>query len=289
VSPEPIRREPGPRDWTPGGGYSYGGTETSAGSVAPRATVAAPGKRAGRPRGGRRGGAFASRDHGFAALIVGLIAFVTAAISWPAGEGGYTVLLSTIGLIAVALGVATLRAWRVGLARRRGMARTGLALGVVSLVSSGVILANGWFGLAIPALPEVTRAVVSSAMQWGTASPSVGAVSDGPAVIGEPNVDVAATPVFATADSEFATISRELGTLVYVINNVANGAPDVLWVTPTGSAHLSSDGRAFAPDNEWVTTGYARGDDGSYIITMTGRQHASVAYFHSLTGVIERR
>ena len=80
MSPEPIRREPGPRDWTPGGGYSYGGTETSAGSVAPRATVAAPGKRAGRPRGGRRGGAFASRDHGFAALIVGLIAFVTAAI-----------------------------------------------------------------------------------------------------------------------------------------------------------------------------------------------------------------
>ncbi|RZT66426.1 hypothetical protein EV140_0100 [Microcella alkaliphila] len=210
MSPEPIRREPGPRDWTPSGGYQYG----SAAATAPSATTAATGlaSRGLRAKRPRRTRSSASRDHGFAALIVGVIAFATAAISWPAGEGGYTVLLSTIGLIAVALGISTLRAWRVGLARRRGMARTGVALGGLALASSAIILANGWFGLTLPALPDVTRAVVASATGASTASIDQDAVVSDGAVIGAPNAAIVEAPVFADAQSEFVRLSMELGT-----------------------------------------------------------------------------
>lgn len=285
MSPEPIRREPGPRDWTPGGGYVYDNTATTGAAAA--TGVASRGVRVKRPRRTRP---LVSRDHGFAALIVGAVAFATAAISWPAGNGGYTVLLSTIGFIAVALGISTLRAWRVGLARRRGMARTGIALGGVALASSAIILANGWFGLTLPALPDVTRAIVASATGASTASTEQDAVASDGAVIGAPNVAIVEAPVFADADSEFVRLSMELGTLVYVINNhAAGGVPDVLYAVGSGHAHVSPDGRVLAPDNEWVTTGYARGADGSYIITMTGAQHGSVAYYHSGVGVIERR
>lgn len=288
MSPEPIRREPGPRDWTPSGGYQYGSAAATAPSATTGATgLAGRGLRAKRPRRTR---STASRDHGFAALIVGVIAFATAAISWPAGEGGYTVLLSTIGLIAVALGVSTLRAWRVGIARRRGMARTGIALGGLALASSAILLANGWFGLTLPALPDVTRAIVASAMEASTASSNQDAVVSDGAVIGAPNAAVVEAPVFADAQSEFLRLSMELGTLVYVINNFsAGGAPEVLYAVGSGHAHVAPDGRVLAPDNEWVTTGYARGVDGSYVITMTGAQHGSVAYYHSGVGVIERR
>lgn len=285
MSPEPIRREPGPRDWTPGGGYVYDSPATTGAAAATR--VGSRGVRVKRPRRTRP---LVSRDHGFAALIVGVVAVVTAAISWPAGDGGYTVLLSTIGLIAVALGISTLRAWRVGLARRRGMARTGIALGGTALASSAIILANGWFGLTLPALPDVTRAIVASAMEASTASGDQDAVVSDGAVIGAPNVAIVEAPVFADADSEFVRLSMELGTLAYVIDNFsAGGAPDVLYAVGSGHAHVAPDGRVLAPDNEWVTTGYARGDDGSYVITMTGAQHGSVAYYHSGVGVIERR
>ncbi len=285
MRPEPIRREPGPRDWTPGGGYVYDSPAPT--RVAAATGVASRGVRAKRPRRTRP---LVSRDHGFAALIVGVVAIATAAISWPAGDGGYTVLLSSIGLIAVALGVSTLRAWRVGLARRRGMARTGIALGGVALASSAIILANGWFGLTLPALPDVTRAIVASATEASTASTNQDALVSDAAVIGAPNAAVVEAPVFADADSEFRRLSMELGTLVFVINNFsAGGAPDVLYAVGSGHAHVAPDGRVLAPDNEWVTTGYARGADGSYVITMTGAQHGSVAYYHSGVGVIERR
>lgn|GEM_PF-2770730 len=285
---EPLRREPGPRDWTPGGGYVYDSPATTGATGATSAGgVAGRGVRAKRPRRTRP---LVSRDHGFAALIVGVVAIATAAISWPAGDGGYTVLLSTIGLIAVALGVSTLRAWRVGLARRRGMARTGVALGGLALASSAIILANGWIGLTLPALPDVTRAIVASATGASTASIDQDAVVSDAAVIGAPNAAVVEVPVFADADSEFTRLSMELGTLVYVINNVAaGGVPDVLYAVDSGHAHVAPDGRVLAPDNAWVTTGYARDADGSYVITMTGAQHGSVAYYHSGVGVIERR
>lgn len=308
MSPEPIRREPGPRDWTPGGGYSDGpaSSGTSArGAKTPRAAGAASaiGASAGRPRIGRmrrprRISRVASRDHGIAALLVGLVAFATAAISWPAGEGGYSVLLSTVGLIAVALGVSTFRAWRIGLARHRGMARTGIALGSVSLISSGILLANGWWGLTIPALPDVTRAAVTSATQWATASgqseaqsgspDSVGAPE--PGVIGAPDPAVTAPPVFATADEEFARLATELGTLVFLIGQASpDAAPDALYVQPSGSASMDTDGSILAPNNEWVTTGYARGANGTHLVTMTGAQHGTIAYYDSTVGVIERR
>ena len=69
---EPLRREPGPRDWTPGGGYVYDSPATTGATGATSAGgVASRGVRAKRPRRTRP---LVSRDHGFAALIVGVVA-----------------------------------------------------------------------------------------------------------------------------------------------------------------------------------------------------------------------
>lgn len=118
MSPEPIRHEPGPRDWTPPGGYTSGVPSANARTMP--ATRTPPNSTSG-PR---------HRTLALTALILGFIAIMLAAVYIPETEASGTsgtIILSTLGLIAIAAGVLALRTHRFGLRQRRGMANRSVA------------------------------------------------------------------------------------------------------------------------------------------------------------------
>jgi hypothetical protein len=304
VSPAPLRPEPGPRDWSPTGGYTGG--HTPAGRAAGRPTRVAPPPRAPRlPR-------MPVGDYTLGAFLFGLIAIVVAAVYVPDGAQGGTVLISSVGLLAILLAARTRTAWRAGLTRRRRIAGLGGAFGAAALASSAIVLVNGWFGLSIPSIPDATRVTVAAVSQLvdGGVGGAVGAVGgadadqttgDAPVTIGEP-AQASRVPVgapdpavhspepFATADAEFMRLAQELGTVVFLINQVTpDAAPEALYASHTGYSYIERPNAVMVTHGTWLTTGYGRGADGSYTITMTGAQFGSIAYYQSSVGVIERR
>lgn len=89
--------------------------------------------------------------------MIGIVAIVLAAVYIPDSETSGTIILSTLGLVAIAAGVFALRTHRFGLRKRRGMAKVGITLGAIALVSSTIAFANVTWGTSIPTLADGTR------------------------------------------------------------------------------------------------------------------------------------
>jgi len=296
VSPEPLRHEPGPRDWSPSGGYQY---ESSTTRPTPASrTLTRPSNRP--PRTGR------SLDLGTTALIIGILSFGVAAFYFPETPMSGTIVYSAVGLLAVLAGIQSRRAWKRGIARRRWPAWWGIALGLIALASTAAALSNQTNGTTLPSLPDATSAIVA-AITAPSGQPAVEPAAepitqpptpaDGaaqvpattPQPISEPPVVVTATPTFSTADDEYLYLAQSVGTTVFLIGQrYGDGAPEALYVSDTGYTYLAPDGSVMVGADSGVRPGFALTGDGGYTLSLTGTQFGTTAYYDSRVGQILR-
>ncbi|MBX9471071.1 hypothetical protein [Microcella sp.] len=78
--------------------------------------------------------------------------------------------------------------------------------------------------------------------------------------------------------------------MVFLIGqSYGESAPEALYVSPTGSTYLDSDGFVMVGGGSWIRTGFEVRPDGTYTITMTGMQVGTPAALDFAAGVIEQR
>ncbi len=209
VSHDPLRPEPGPRDWSPPGW-----------DLPPARSSAA------RRAGGFR---FTDGDGAFTVLLLGIIALLAASVSVPGDNGSATVLLSSLGVFAVIAGVVVLRRARLGqsiLSRgRRFVATIGTALGVIALVSTIATAINVTASTTLPTLHDAVRALVATTVSGpDLAPPSQADPGRGPAGALEPGaVAYPITPLPVPAEASrysFSTAAEEQLYLVEVLERV---------------------------------------------------------------------
>lgn len=284
MSPEPLRHAPGPRDWSPSGGYEY----DAPAARPPRNTSTLTRPAVSRSR------RMAGLDLGGASVMIGIISVGVAAFYMPETPNSGTVVFSTVGLLAVLMGVQSLRAYRRGAGRHRWPAGTGIGLGLLALVSTAFGVSNSAYGTALPTLTDVTSAVVAAVVPPAdTVAQPVELAPDAPVVapepISNPPIAVAVTPAFASADEEFMFLSQSIGTAVFLIGQqYGDVAPASVFVSDTGYSYLAPDGSIMVAVGEGVRPGYALTGDGGYTLSLTGTQHGTTAYYDSRVGQILR-
>lgn len=266
MSYQPLRHEPGPRDWTP-----------APESPAPiKRRAASPGP-----------------SLGVGALVLGVISVAVSAIYIPASDQAGTIILSALGLFAILLGVQAARAQRFGTRLPRRLGQWGAVLGCISLASTAALLANGWLGLSIPALPDLTRALVSPAAESPIDQPGVSAAqgpsSDADSIAANPADITIPTPVFESADAEFEYLAQSLGTTVFLIEQAFDGGtPDELFMSTTGYSYVSSKGDVMVVADDAITPAFGVHTAGGYTLSLTGTRFGTTAIYDSRVGTIVR-
>ena len=282
MSSEPLRHAPGPRDWSPAGGYEYDAPAPGPSRV--KQTLRRPTIR--RSRGS------SALDFGGASLVVGLLSLGVAAFYLPETPEYGPSLYSAVGVLAVLMGIQSLRAHRKGLARRRWPAWIGIALGVVAMLSTALGVVNQSFGTALPTLPGLTSALIAGTAPTPDDASGPSVALDGPAAAREPVPEppaILVTPVFASADEEFGYLAQSLGTAVFLIGqHYAEAAPESVFVSETGYSYLAPDGSVMVGAGEGIRPGYGLTGDGGYTLSLTGAQFGRTAYYDSRVGQIMR-
>lgn len=281
MSPEPLRHAPGPRDWSPIGGYEY--DAPAAHRPGARQTLTRPARRA------RRSSAL---DLGGTSVVVGLLSFGVAAFWFPQTPDSGTILYSAIGALAVIAGVQSLRTHRRGAARRQWPAWAGMALGVVALLSTAFGVANQTWGTTLPTLSSATSAILAVAMPATSDALGPGVAPDGQSTVAQPlpePPDMRVTPIFTTADEEFEYLARSLEMAVSLIDQQYGAAtPESLYVSETGYSYIASDGSVMVGAGEGIQPGFGLTGDGGYTLSLTGDQLGTTAYYDSRAGQILR-
>lgn len=218
---------------------------------------------------------------------------VVAAFYLPDSPTSGSILLSSLGIVAVVVGIFALRARHRGLERRAWPARAGVLLGALATASTAAAIINSSYGTTLPTLPDATRTVVTAMTASQDATPPV--VVDAPVLAppasapGDEPIVAAPTPVFATAEEEFAHLTRSLGTTVFLIRQLhGDGSPDAIWASETGYPYVDETGRVMIESSDSILAGFIRLPDGRYSLTLTSAQFGTSVVYDSRAGVIER-
>lgn len=262
MAPEPIRPEPGPRDWTPDGSSTP--TWTSTPERRPRRT-ATLGSEPGwvGPAG---------------ATFFGMLAVATAAFTAPRADGSSTVILSTVGLLAIGAGIATRPRAAIGARGRRVLGSIGIALGALALVSTGFTVLNSTFSTSLPTLHDATRALWPESVIAAPAVPA--APSNAERSLTEP------VSILSVAD-ERAYLTKVITLASELIDEVGIDPPaPPLQYSDESYPYVSDEGGVVIGSAQLFGFTYEAAPGSGYIITIQGETFGSVVQYDSRGGFI---
>lgn len=272
-----MERTPGPRDWMPPETADDGYASRSHTRTRASTPYAASWDLDGYTPTRRR----SARGLGWISLLFGTAALVMAMLNavWQHEQGGLVV--SGVGVTAVAFGVAALRAR----ANERLVARTGIVFGVLGVAGMAwsvvaLMIASG--GIVLPTVPFVDR--VEDSEQAIADAEYV--LEDAPQAL--PVTEGSSTGGFATAEDEWNTLAQTAGTVAYTLVPGPDGLwPSALAVTTDGSALLAPDGSILVALPLDVSVDYSvSADRTAYVLTLGSAHFGTVAAYDSASNVV---
>jgi hypothetical protein len=265
-------KQAGPRDWSPpeydnsrmASGYRYSSRESTT-SLALRTLV-------------RNG-------PGRLALLFGLVAAVLALFpTTPLGVGlGF--VSSAIGITAIAYGVFALKLHRRREATARPSPIVGILLGTFGAFVAGTLVASFYLNGA-PFESPFTYQGAETAFNFDPQGVAPSTATETSQIIAPPLAP--APEFFASAEEERRSLIQNLGTVNFVLNQIAPGTkPASLSLATPGGTLSTPDGQALAILPEGTTVNYARTSDGfSYVITLKGAAFDTIVQFDSAIGYV---
>lgn len=262
MAPKPIRPEPGPRDWTPDGSGTPGWTS-------------APERR---PRRAFGLGSEPGWVGPAGAALFGVFAVATAAFVAPRADGSSTVILSTIGLLAIGVGVATWPRAAIGARGRRVLGSIGIGFGALALVSTGFTVLNSTFSTSLPTLHDATRALLPGAVVAAPVAPP--ASNDADPSLTEP------ISILTVAD-ERAYLTEVITLASALIDEVGLEAPaPPLQFSGDSYPYLSEQGGIVIGSVLYFEVNYETLPEGGYTLALRGTTFGSVVQYDSRGGFI---
>lgn len=283
MSPEPLRREPGPRDWSPATGF---------GDAPPPPRTPRPFAWAGPepPSRGRTPTSTTASDRRapWIALLAALL--VLAGAFFP--QRGALGLVGSIalGIIIVVGAVQARRLYYAGRTRFIAPSTAALLLASIATTSLGLSLASVLTDVPLPHLAVATEMIrdqrTASAVQPPAAIQPTPALPAAPS--GEAPVEPLLSVTFESAADEQRHLIQELGTVQFLIaEHYPTAPPASVYVSPTGYTHATPEGAimmaAPAGVEGWYTV---LPDQSGYVIELAGTQFGSRATFDSRSGQI---
>jgi hypothetical protein len=207
-----------------------------------------------------------------------VIAVAVGAFAAPNADGSSTVILSSIGLLAIVVGFATWpgAAYRAGW--RRAFSAFGIALGAIALASTALTLANSTWQTAFPTLHDATRAALQP--QATQVSVPIDIFRDPEPV---PIVDIRIT----SAEEERAYLTDVLMRASALIGPSMGGEslPEIVMSTDS-YPYTTAEGIVAIGSVEHFQLYYSPSPAGGYLLTLTGRAFGTIAQLDSTTGGI---
>jgi len=258
-------RQAGPRDWSPPEYDDY------------RPAYVCP------PASGRSTKTFMPRRTsrnwpGWISLILGFIAAGLAVFPLTAAGVGNGFIASTVGISAIGYGVFALALRRRGDATARLSPIIGIILGIFGTVLMGSSVVNYYLQGGSFDAPSVFQ--VS-----GTEFPYQPPAQDPPALESAP---IAAPAAFTSIDEERMALTQNLGTVHFVLNQIApDSKPGSLSLATPGGTLSTPDGQALTILPAGTAVTYFISEDGSsYVITLQGAAFGSMVQLDSSLGQI---
>jgi hypothetical protein len=217
------------------------------------------------------------------------------ALVQPNGTGGSGMqsgfVASSIGIIAIVLGLNALRQRRAGLPAATLVARVGILFGgigtaVMAYALIAVLLVPS--GVFLPTLPSLAAPGASPyGLVLGGPPPSEAGEPETGAIDLAPPLPASDVGAFASAEDERMYLLQAAATAAFMLSQFR--APDSAWPTVVA---LGADGVTIVGDDlalAQVPAGsqliYARSSDGmQFSLTLVGAQFASTATYDSVTG-----
>ena len=251
---EPIRHEPGPRDWTPDGW-----------DLEPDISDPLPSHV--RIRGGIAGP--------ITALIIGLFAVAVAGFTAPQSDGSSVILLSSVGLLAVLVGVVTWRQTSTHGLMRRTCSAAGIVLGLMALTSTAFTVVNSTWSTNLPTVHEAVRSLVDTSH----ASPSSTVPLD--VVVAQGAVSITSVEDERVYLTEVLTRTNDLISATTAESMLPN-----LSMSTALYPHLTTDGRVAIGSVDSFAVEYMITPPGGFQLVLTGYAFGTVATYDSQSGTI---
>lgn len=285
MSPEPLRREPGPRDWSPTTGFSSPPPPTCPPPAA-RWQWAEPNRSGARP--------FSSASDRRAPWVALLASFLILFIAFVPQRGPLGLVGSiALGLVVTVGAFQARKLYRLGRTRFVAPSTAAVMLSTIATGSLVIALISGLMSTPLPHLAVATE--LAQSRSWSIPapppaafSPALPAAPAAPVELTAPTVEPLLSVTFASAADEQRHLIQELGTVQYLIATHHPGAPpESIQVSPTGFTHATPEGAIMMAKPTGIDGWYmVLPNDAGYVMQLTGTQYGTRATFDSTTGQI---
>lgn len=232
-------------------------------------------------------------------MLLGVFSVVVG-VAEPQRSGVQTgFVVSTVGILAIVVGVHAVKVARWGSSATRAFGRGGAVLGgvgtaLMAYALIGVVLSGT--GVQLPALSlpstEYRSELDTVALPTPDATPTpTPAPASAPADAGGSVPNVVTENVPTTAEIERAGVVQSAGTLAYVMKQSFGAGPYPATLTVGMAAPeriLLPDGTPLAPIPDGARVLYSAAPDGSsWSVTIIGARFGAVATFSSTVGTVQ--
>lgn len=284
MSPEPLRREPGPRDWSPTTGFSSPPPPTCP-PPAVRWQWAEPNRSGARP--------FSSASDRRAPWVALLASFLILFIAFVPQRGP----LGLVGSIALGLVIAVgafqaRKLYRLGRTRYVAPSTAAVMLSTIATGSLVVALISGLTSTPLPHLAVATELAQSRPWNIPAAppaalSPALPVAPAAPLEPAVPAIEPLLSVSFASAADEQRHLIQELGTVQFLIaENYPDVPPESIYISPTGYTHATPEGAIMMGKPAGIEGWYTVLPGGGFVIELAGTQFGTSAIFESESGQI---
>lgn len=274
-------KQAGPRDWSPPENNNYRPADSYRYSSNRSTTTFAPRK-------------LVRNGPGRLSLVFGIIAAGLALFPIASAGAGNGYIASTVGITAIAYGFYALRLRHYREATARLSPIIGILLGAFGTLLMTALVANFYLnGSALNspltfqvAQTEFTFDSEGLALSTPAESAATGGTGQTTEIITP--APVAAPASFASADEERMALIQHLGTVDFLLNQIApQNRPASLSLATPGGALSIPNGQTLTILPEGTAVNYATSADRtSYILTLQGVQFGTIVQFDSSLGYV---
>lgn len=274
-------KQAGPRDWSPPENNNYRPADSYRYPSNQSTTTFAPRKLV------RNGPARLS-------LLFGIIAAGLALFPIASAGAGNGYIASTVGITAIAYGFYALRLRHYREATARLSPIIGILLGAFGTLLMTALVANFYLNGAALSSP-ITFQVAQTEFTFDSeglavSEPAESTVTSGTGQTAEiiTPAPVAARASFASSDEERMALIQHLGTVQFVLKQIApQSKPASLNLATPGGTLSTPDGHALTVLPEGTVVNYAPSADGSnYVMTLKGATFGSMVQLDTAVGQI---
>lgn len=265
-------KQSGPRDWSPSENDNYRAASSYRYSSNESTTTFVPRK-------------LVRNWPGRLSLLFGLVAAGLALFPITAAGIGHGYIASTVGITAIAYGVFALKLRRRYEATARLSPITGILLGSFGTLLMGALVANFYLN-GVPLNSPITFQVAETEFTYDPQGIAPWTSTETSQNIAPPP---APTPeAFASAEEERMSLIQNLGTVHFVLNQIAPGTkPASLSLATSGGTLSTPDGQALTVLPEGTSVNYTTSSDASsYVITLKGATFGTMVQLDSAIGQI---